>query len=161
MINILKSLILLFILGIVIMLIVFWVTNKVLDKVEKSDDKQDKTPQPINYLSKIYELLPQICKLDVDNFLKSTILKDIAHIAGKIDRLNELTLNRYSYEFDHIIAKHLYNLVKALILNGGRDPSKFQEGLLILNSHITKLEKAYVEDSLDKELEFLRRRYED
>jgi len=161
MINILKSLILLFILGIVIMLIVFWVTNKVLDKVEKSDDKQDKPPQQIDYLSKVYELLPRICKLDIDNSLKSTILKDIAHIAGKIHKLNELTMNKYSYEFNRIIAKHLYNLIKALILNGGKDLSKFQEGLLILNSHITELEKAYVEDSLDKELEFLRRRYED
>ena len=160
MINILKSLILLFILGIVVVLIIFWVTNKILDKGETSDDRPEKVSQQIDYLSKVYELLPRICKLDVDNSLKSTILKDIAHIAGKIHKLNELTLNKYSYEFDHIIAKHLYNLIKALILDGGKDPSKFQEGLSILDSHITKLEKAYVEDSLDKELEFLRRRYE-
>ena len=159
MINILKSLILLFILGIVVVLIIFWVTNKILDKVEKRDE-QDKPPQPIDYLSKIYEQLPQICKLDIDDSFKTSILKDISSIAKDIQKLNELTMNKYSYEFNHIIAKHLYNLIKALILNGGKDLSKFQEGLLILNSHITELEKAYVEDSLDKELEFLRRRYE-
>ena len=158
MISILKTLVLLFILGIVIMLIAFWITNKILDKVEKSDGEQDKASQPIDYLSRIYELLPKICKLDMDNVSKSAILKDIANVAGRIHKLNELTMNKYSYEFNHIIAKHLHNLIKALIING-KDVDKFREGILILNSHIAKLEKAYIEDSLDKELEFLRRRY--